>query len=207
MEIKYFGGNCIKIVTKKISVVIDDQINVYNKPVATDKDIVLRTQPTEAESKYYFLIDGPGEYEVSDISVSGVPAQLHVDEKGTHAGTIYRVIIDEFRIAVVGHIYPELSEGQMEELGTVDILVVPVGGNGYTLDGIGAQKIIRAIEPKIVIPTHYDDGKTKYEVPQADLETALKALSMEPAETVESLKLKTAEFSGETTRLIVIEPK
>ncbi len=207
MEIKYLGGNCIKIVTKKISIITDDKINVSNKPVATDKDIVLLTQPTDTESKHYFLIDGPGEYEVSDISVRGVPAQSHIDQKGTHASTMYRVIVDEFRLAIVGHIYPELSEDQLEDLGTVDILIIPVGGNGSTLDGLGAQKVIRAIEPKIVIPTHYDDGRTEYEVPQADLEAALTALSMEPSETLDSLKLKSAEFLGETTRLIVIEPK
>lgn len=206
MEIKYFGGNCIKITTRKSSVVIDDQVNTSGKSVSTDKDIVLHTYKGDDESKAAFLIDGPGEYEVSDISVSGVAARAHIDEVNTHKNTMYRIIIDGARIAVVGHIYPDIAEDQLEALGTVDILIIPVGGNGYTLDGIGAHKVVQAIEPKIVIPTHYDDGKTKYEVPQTDLETALKSLAMEPSETVEVLKLKNAEFFGESTKLIVIEP-
>lgn len=207
MEIKYFGGNCIKIVTRKSSIIIDDQVNTSGKSLSTDKDIVIHTYPTEVESKAVFLIDGPGEYEVSDISVSGVAAQAHTDESKTHNNTMYRIIIEGIRIAVVGHVYPDITEDQLEAIGTIDILIIPVGGNGYTLDGIGAHKVIQGIEPKIVIPTHYDDGKTKYEVPQTDLETALKTLAMEPSETVETLKLKNAEFLSESTKLVVIEPK
>ncbi len=207
MEIKYHGGNCIKIVTKKSSIVIDEMVNTSNKSISSEKDIVLHTYPSDLQSVAYFLIDGPGEYEVSDISVTGIGARAHMDEEGTHKNTMYRIIIDEARIAVVGHIHPDITEDQLEELGTIDILFIPIGGNGYTLDGIGAQKLIRNIEPKIVIPTHYDDGKTKYQVPMSDLETALKALDMEPSETVESLKIKNIEFSGETAKLIVIEPK
>jgi L-ascorbate metabolism protein UlaG (beta-lactamase superfamily) len=89
-------------------------------------------------------------------------------------------------------------------LGTIDILVVPVGGNGYTLDPIGALKLIKAIEPKIVIPTHYDDGSANYPVPQQTLADALKNLAMEPRETVSKLKVKAGEM-GETTQLVVLE--
>ena len=206
MEIKYLGGNCLKIVTKKVSVVIDDAVNISGKPVSTEKDILIVTNPILGTDKSYFLVDGPGEYEVSDISVSGIPSRAHMDTEDQHSSTIYRLIIEDTRIGIIGHIHPNITEEQLEALGTIDILVIPVGGNGYTLDGNGAQKIVKEVEPKIVIPTHYDDGKTKYEVPQTDLETALKSLAMEPTETVESLKLKNTEFIGETTKLIVIEP-
>jgi L-ascorbate metabolism protein UlaG (beta-lactamase superfamily) len=86
----------------------------------------------------------------------------------------------------------------------VDVLVVPVGGNGYTLDPIGAAKVIKKIEPKLIIPVHYEDKGIKYEVPQVPLEEALKVLAVEPKETVAKLKLKSTELS-ETTQLIVLE--
>ena len=79
-----------------------------------------------------------------------------------------------------------------------------MGGNGYTLDGIGALKIIKKIEPKIVIPTHYADQGVSYEVPQQELDAVLQQLSMEPAETVEKLKIK-GPAMGDTTKLIVIK--
>ena len=73
-----------------------------------------------------------------------------------------------------------------------------------TLDGVGARKIIKEIEPKLIIPTHFDESGINFPVPQQTLEQALKALSMEPAETVPKLKIKPADLD-DTTRLIVLE--
>lgn len=207
MEIKFLGGNCFKISNKKTSLIIDDLINSTNSSISTDKDIVIRTQLSEVSPKAFFLIDGPGEYEVSEVSIKGIPARLHIDEDpNSKNSTIYRILMDEIRICVVGHIYPELSDEILEEIGIVDVLLVPIGGNGYTLDGVGAGKVIRKIEPKVAIPSNYDDGKTKYEVPQTDLNTALKDLGLEPATSEDSLKVKPTDFStmGDNTKLIVL---
>lgn len=210
MEIKFLGGNCIKFITKKINILVDDTVNTENKCLASEKDIVIRTYHSDENPKSHFLIDSPGEYEVSEVSIKGIPARSHVDgeETGKNA-TIYRLLVDDIRIGIIGHIHPDLSDDQLEELGIVDILFVPVGGNGFTLDGVAAGKIIRKIEPKIVVPTNYHDGKTKYEVPPSDLATALTALGMEPSETVQSLKIKGSDIAtmSDSTRLIVIEPK
>ncbi|HEX5447661.1 MAG TPA: MBL fold metallo-hydrolase, partial [Candidatus Saccharimonadales bacterium] len=117
---------------------------------------------------------------------------------------IYTVQADDTKVAILGHIYPELSEDQLEAIGMVDVAVVPVGGNGYTLDGTGALKVIRQIEPKVVIPTHYADKVVKYEVPQAELADALKNLGMEVSEKLDKYKIKPADMS-DNTRLIVLE--
>jgi L-ascorbate metabolism protein UlaG (beta-lactamase superfamily) len=82
-------------------------------------------------------------------------------------------------------------------------VVAPVGGFGYTMDGVGALKIIKEIEPKVVIPTHYADKAVKYEVPQADMEEAIKGLGMEVAETADKYKYKPAEGS-DATRLVIL---
>lgn len=208
MEIKFYGGNCIKLSTKKSSVVVDDVAHLGAKSVVTDKDILLITDPrfSSSNDKARFVVDGPGEFEVSDVSIAGIAARSHVDEEKTANSTMYRVILDDVRVAIVGHVHPDLTDDELEELGTIDILCIPVGGNGYTLDGVGAQKIVKNIEPKVVIPTHYDDKTMKFEVPQQDLETALKALAMEPAETLEVLKIKNADF-GDGAKLIVLERK
>jgi len=105
---------------------------------------------------------------------------------------------------VVGHIDANLSEETLERIGTIDVLVVPVGGNGYTLDAVGALKVIKNIEPRIVIPTHYADKSLKFEVPAATLEEVLKGMSMEASETVDKLKLKSADIP-ENTKLIVLK--
>jgi L-ascorbate metabolism protein UlaG (beta-lactamase superfamily) len=86
----------------------------------------------------------------------------------------------------------------------VDVMVVPVGGNGYTVDPVGALKLIKAVEPKLLIPTHYADKALKYEVPQQELGNALKELGMEPKESTAKLKLKPVDLT-DLTQLIVIE--
>jgi hypothetical protein len=82
-------------------------------------------------------------------------------------------------------------------------MFVPVGGSGVTLDGVGALKLIKKIEPKIVVPTYYADRGLKYSPAPIDLATALKELSMEPSETLDKLKIKGREI-GDTTQLIVL---
>ena len=206
MELQYFGANCIKITTKKASIIVDDNlIKLGLKSVTKPTDISLRTsQNTPEVQSSAFAADTPGEYEVSGVIIHGVAARAHMDEEGKKTSVIYTIDAEDTKVVIIGHIYPELSEEQLEAIGTVDVTIVPVGDSGYTLDGLGALKVIKQIEPKIVIPTHYSDKAIKYEVPQAELADALKNLAMEPSETVAKYKIKPGELS-DTTRLIVLE--
>jgi L-ascorbate metabolism protein UlaG (beta-lactamase superfamily) len=205
MELTYHGGNCIVINHKKTRLVVDDNLDKLGlKNVRKDGDILLFTDTSAGvkDKKVKFVVNSPGEYEISNFSINGISARAHIGEDGKKA-IIYRIIIDDVRIAIAGNIHPDLSDSQLEAVGTVDILVVPVGGNGYTLDGTGAIGLIRKVEPKIVIPVHYADKSVKYPVPQADLESAVKAMSMEIADTQDSIKPKGLETIG-NTRLIVL---
>lgn len=207
MEIKYYGGNCVRIQTKKVSVVIDDNLEkLGQKSVTKSTDIEVLTSKTllSPSSKSEFLVNTPGEYEIRNVSIHGVAARAHMDEEGNKTASCFRLIIDDIRIGILGHVYPNLNDQQLEAIGMVDILIVPVGGNGYTVDAVGALKLIKQIEPRLVIPTHYEDKDLNYEVPQADLETVRKTLSMEPAEELDELKLKGREFA-EGTKLVILK--
>jgi len=206
MELQYFGANCLRLSAKKAQIVIDDNLaNIGLKSITKPADISLRTSREFPEhTEAMFRAELPGEYEVSGVVIHGVPARAHMDEEGKHNAVIYTIQADDTKVLVLGHIYPELSEDQLEQIGMVDIAVVPVGGNGYTLDGVGALKVIKQIEPKVVIPTHYADSKIKYEVPQAPLADAVKGLGMEVSETLAKFKIKPAELS-DSTKLVVLE--
>lgn len=206
MELQYFGGNCVRLSSKKAAVIIDDNLaSLGVKAITKPGDVALFTAAHGLPSvDTKIIIDQPGEYEVSDVSVQGIAARGHIDEEKQKTATIYKLVIDDVRVAVLGHVYPDLSSDQLEALGTIDVLVIPVGGNGYTLDPTGALKLIKEIEPKLVIPTHYDDKTLKYEVPQQSLEDVLKNLSMEPRETTPKLKVKAGEL-GDTTQLVILE--
>lgn len=206
MDLQFYGANCVVLTYKGVRVVIDDTLaELGGKPVLRAGDLALYSGPYKAPKvEVKLVVERPGEYEVGDVSVRGIAAQAHIDEKGTRNATIFKVTASDLNILFVGNIDSDMSETQLEAIGRVDVLFVPVGGNGYTLDPVGALKVIKQVEPKLVIPTHYADESLNFEVPQQELSVALKEIGMEPKETVAKLKLKSSEF-GEGMQLIVLE--
>jgi L-ascorbate metabolism protein UlaG (beta-lactamase superfamily) len=205
VELSFFGANCLRLTAKKATIVVDDNLaNLGLKTLTKPDNISLRTSVKlipEHEAK--FSADMPGEYEMAGVVIHGVAARAHMDKEGEHTAIIYTVATDDLKVAIIGHIYPELSDDQLEQIGLVDVAIIPVGNSGYTLDGVGALKVVKAIEPKVVIPTHYADKAVKYEVPQVELAESLKNLGMEASETLDKYRPKPAELT-DTTRLIVL---
>lgn len=206
MDIQFYGANCLTLTTKQGRIVVDDNLTELGaKSPAKAGDIAIFTgahgEPTQAPK---ILIDQPGEFDVSGVSIYGIAARSHMDEASQRSATMYKFIFDDMRILVTGHIYPDLTDKQLEQIGMIDVMIVPVGGNGYTLDGVGAAKVVKQVEPKLVIPTHYENSKLNYPMPQQPLEAGLKALAMEPKETTTKLRLKSADL-GDVMQLIVLE--
>jgi len=205
MDLQFYGANCVTLSYKGQRVVVDDNLEELGaKSILKSDDVALFTSRHEADQPARLVLDGPGEYEVADISIIGLRAQAHIEEKGQKSATMFKLVIGDLRVLISGHIYPELDGPQLEAIGVVDVLIVPVGGNGYTLDPVGALKLIKDIEPKLIIPTHYNDKALKFPVPQQELSQALKEIGMEPRETVAKLRLKPGELS-DVMQLVVLE--
>jgi L-ascorbate metabolism protein UlaG (beta-lactamase superfamily) len=206
MDIQFHGANCITFSASGVRVVVDDNLaELGAKSVLKAGDIALFTGPhanVKVDAK--LTIDGPGEFEVADVSIQGIPVRAHIDEEGQRTATMYKVSSKDINVLVLGHIYPELSDDDLERIGIVDVLITPVGGNGYTLDPVGALSVIKKIEPKLVIPTHYADKALQYPVPQQSLEDALKGLAMESQQTTAKLRLKPADLS-DGMKLTILE--
>jgi L-ascorbate metabolism protein UlaG (beta-lactamase superfamily) len=206
MDIQFYGANCIVIAGKQVRLVIDDNLaELGAKSVTKEGDIALFTGPHGSPAQSVKLtVDRPGEYEVSGVSIFGISAQAHIDQEDKHSATMYKIILEDFNVLITGHIFPELTGAQLETIGMIDVMFVPVGNSGYTLDGIGALKLVKKIEPKLVVPTHYEDAELTFPVPQQPLEQALKALAMEPKETVPKLRLKPGDLT-DLTQLLILE--
>lgn len=207
MEIQFFGANCFKLQSKHASIIVDDNLQeLGKKSVTRDDDIQLCTNTSLVKSSAKgFIIDGPGEYEVKGVSISGIASRANIDESGKNS-TIYVIHNDDITICITGHIFPELTDEQLEKIGLVDVLIVPVGGSGYTMDGIGAASVIKKIEPKIVIPSHYEMEGISYKVPQLPLDTFLSNMGIADPEKLTSVKIKPTELSDKL-KVIVLEPK
>jgi L-ascorbate metabolism protein UlaG (beta-lactamase superfamily) len=191
MEITYLGQASFKLKGKAATVVtdpFDDSIGM--KLPKTSADIVTVTHDHfdhNASGKVEgepFVVKGPGEYEVKAVEIVGV-SSFHDNKKGEERGknTIYNIKIDKINVAHLGDLGQEsLTSEQIDEIGNVDILLIPVGGF-FTIDGAAASKIASQLEPKIVIPMHFKDTDTKIE----QLEGPEKFLKEMGKESVESL--------------------
>ena len=152
-----------------------------------------------------FLIEEPGEYEVKGIFIKGIPA-FHDNRGGAERGvvTIYKIEAEAMKICHLSDLgQKELLAEQLEEIGEVDILMIPVGGT-YTIGPRDTTAIISQIEPKIIIPMHYKIPKLKLEL--EGLEKFLKVMGQEKIPPQKNLKLKEKDLPKEETKIVVLQP-
>ena len=207
-EVEYKGANAVVFTTKKVSLVFDPRVSVAGGKDVSVKDAV----EVATEDRFVvenatpaLLLSVPGEYGVGDAALVGVAMQRHIDtEEQGRQGTAYRLVIGDTRIAVIGNIAPKLSDEQLEALGVVDVVVVPIGGGGYTLDPTDAATLVRQIDPHAVIPVHYADPALQYEVPQQEFEVFVKELGANVVEAGPKFKVKNASSIPEQLTIIKI---
>ncbi len=152
-----------------------------------------------------FLINGAGEYDIKGVYVQGITA-FHDNVEGKERGKITFYIIEAEGITLchLGDLgQKNLTTEQIEKIGMIDILMIPVGGI-YTIDGEQANNIIKQIEPKIVIPMHYFLPGLKIKL--NSLDKFLKIVGQKTIETQKKLLIKKKDLSQEKTEIIILEP-
>jgi len=210
MIINWYGHSCFRLEAKDISVLLDP----FNKeiglraPRIKDNLILVSHQHPDHNNvadanPEAFIIDGPGEYEKQGIYVRGIQS-YHDKAEGKERGlnTIYVIKAEDINICHLGDLgQDKLTDDQIEDLGDIDILMVPVGGK-YTLDAKEAAVVVGQIEPKIIIPMHYKlpDLKLDIEGP----EKFLKEIGLTP-EKVDKLKIAKKTLPTEETKLVIFE--
>ena len=219
MNIFWRGQSCFQIIASPKK---NGQVSIVIDPFSEDTGGSLKLPKMEAAlllvthghqdhnnvkaiSGSPFLISGPGEYEIKDVFVQGIPA-FHDNEHGKERGetTIYTIETEDIRLCHLGDLgQTELFSEQLEKIGEVDILMAPVGGV-YTIDGKEAVKIISQIEPKITIPMHYYLPKLKYKI--EGLDNFLKALGLKSVQPESKLSIKKKDLSEEEAKIVVLTP-
>jgi len=155
-----------------------------------------------------FLIKGPGEFEVKGVFVQGIPSS-HDDKDGKDKGqnTIYTIEAEDMRFCHLGDLgQKELTDEQLEKIGNIDVLMIPVGGEGYTISSVEAMKIVSQIEPKIVIPMHYEIPKLSIKLDS--VEKFLKAMGKNAGAVIpqEKFLAKESTMPKEGTEVVVLLP-
>jgi len=215
MDITYLGHSSFKIKTKTATVVTDpfDSKMVGLRYAGVEADVVSVSHlhpdhnATDKVTGVKKVIAGPGEYEIAGVSVTGF-STYHDSKKGDERGknTIYLLEAEKLNIVHLGDLGHVLSDGLIDDLGDVDVLMIPVGGF-YTIGPKEATEIISKIEPYYVIPMHY-----KVEELNADL--AANLLGVEEflkesgltTETLPKFSLKKEDINeDQVTKVIVLE--
>ncbi len=141
-----------------------------------------------------FVISGPGEYEVKDVFIKGFASKSMYGGK-EKINTIYSVTLENMNICFLGALSDiNLSSEVKESLGDVDILFLPVGDEGV-LDAKNAEKLSVEIEPKIIIPMHYNDSTLK---------KYLKEAGEDNVKAIDKLTLKRKDLEGKEGESIVL---
>lgn len=114
--------------------------------------------------KYDNVIDKTGTFNICGINIKGIPS-YHDKMKGAKRGknTIFTFDIDGYKVCHLGDLGYILSSDEIKELGPIDILIIPIGGN-YTINGNEASELSKLIKSHIVIPMHYKTPLLSFEL-------------------------------------------
>ncbi len=206
MHIQFFGLSSFKFTTKEATVVTNPfgKESGLTPPRGSAEIIILseKSNPlysaTSGFSGNPFIIPDPGEYDLKGVTVAGIPL-----EQGDKHITVYLIESEDIKILDLGHIKEfNMKEDEVESLGEIDILILPVGGH-FVLDASSAAKAVNEIEPKMVIPSHYHMEGLK--TPAEKLDTFIKEMGGK-SESMDKIIVKKKDLSGEGTRIIVLEP-
>jgi L-ascorbate metabolism protein UlaG (beta-lactamase superfamily) len=211
MVITWYGQACFKIQSGDKTVIIDPfSKKIGLTPPTGQADIVLVTHDhfdhnnIDAVKGEYFLINGPGEYEVKGVKVRGI-LSFHDSEGGTKRGvnTLYVIELEGIRILHAGDLGQELLDDyQLGEIGEIHILLIPVGGF-FTIDGKAAAGIVNQVEPKIAIPMHYKVQKLLIKE-LGDAKEFLEELGEEEVLKQEKLAVKHKDFLEDQAKTKVV---
>jgi L-ascorbate metabolism protein UlaG (beta-lactamase superfamily) len=175
VDITWLGLSCFRIRSSQAVIITDPFPPGLGYTLGKQKaDIVTVSHPHPSHSydqginSEHRLVKGPGEYEISGVLILGIDT-YHDSVKGQSRGktTIYLMEIDGVNVCHLGDLGHVLSDEDVEEIGNVDVLLLPVGGVS-TINAAMAAEVIRKLGPKFVIPMHYKTEKTDRDLEPVD---------------------------------------
>src|SRR6266849_10696548 len=162
MEISWLGHSCFQLRGKNVTLITDPfspqlehSLGKINAPIVT----ISHNHPghnfaggVDGDPR---IVRGPGEYEISDVLITGV-ASYHDNKHGQELGrnTIYVIHMDDLIVCHLGDLGHILQEEQLEEVADADVLLIPISGQ-HTINAAQAAEVISQVEPRVVIPMHY----------------------------------------------------
>jgi len=199
MTISWYGEACFLLEAGGVRILTDPPSSDTGLAAPRLKaDILILSKPADVPgaSSEAFVITDPGEYEIKDVSVQGVSVPI---KNKPH--TVYLIEMDGIKIAHLGYLAEELSGEQLEALKDPDIIILPVGG-GDVLDTEAAAKVIKEVEPRLVVPSLFSVKGLKRKA--APLSEFMKEVSAKE-QPQPKLTIKKKDLDPETTKIFPLE--
>jgi len=209
MDISWLGHSCFRIKGSHAIVITDPYSPSLGyslgKPTAR---IVTVSHQHEGHSYVQGiggepkLVTRPGEYEISGVLIIGITT-FHDAARGGKSGknTVYLMEIDDIVVCHLGDLGHVLTIGQVEEMGNVDVLLLPVGGVS-TINAPMAAEVVRQLEPKVVVPMHYKTSALRWEL--EPVERFLKEIGVKQVEPQPKLSLTKSSLPV-STRVFLLD--
>ncbi len=206
MQIQYYGLSSFRLQSKDTVVVTDP----FHKdsgltPPRGAADIVVlseRDKPLYSQISGFsgtpFMVDTPGEYDVKGFTFTGIPLK-----QADGFVSVFLIEAEDMRILNLTHISEwNLSENDLAELGDIDVLLIPVGGN-TVLTAAQAAKVVNEVEPKLVIPSSFKAPGLIFDFDP--VEKFVKEMGGK-VEQLDKISFKRRDLPEEGARLVVLEP-
>lgn len=210
MKIRWFGHACFLLESQDGTKIVTDPFDgsVGYKIPMVEADIVTVSHDhydhnyVEGVQGEPEIMKSPGEYIISGISIKGLPT-FHDEVKGAKRGPniVFVFEIDDMKICHAGDLGHLLSKAQLEEIGDIDVLILPVGGT-FTLDAEGAAAAVEQFSPKIIIPMHYKTSAVSMPIDPVD--NFLEKMGEGKHLDSDTLELTPEDF-GEKQRIVVFD--
>jgi len=201
MNITWYGQTCFFINFQNGKEPIKVLFNPVDKetglkPVRKDTDILILTNGFEKKQEG-FLINGPGEYEIRGISINGLYS--FDNDSVDPDNTVYLLEGEDLKICHLGFLkQKELKKEQLDELGEIDILFLPIGKEPKQ-----AVNIMSQIEPKIVIPMYYHLPGLKEKLEKID--SFLKILGVNKIDSLDKFSVKKKDLLNQEPKVVVLK--
>lgn len=206
MKIKFYGNSCFSINDSGFTAVTDP----HSKLKASLKANVVTVSQGNPDHSNIGAVQGepkifnwPGEYEVGGVHMQGV-ASFHnpKEAKKQEENTIFTFELNGIRFCHLGGLGTKLIPEQLEQIGDVDVLFIPVGGNDV-IDAKKAKEVIEQIEPRVIIPMAYcEEGD---DCGLGALSPFLQGMGAQGAESIVEFEVKRAELPEESSKIIVLK--
>jgi L-ascorbate metabolism protein UlaG (beta-lactamase superfamily) len=212
MEITWFGQTCFRLSERGLATVVTDPYSPeIGLTLPRSRAHIVTVSYDDPQCRYtsgvrgpFKLLDGPGEYEIGTVFITGI-ATYADGKRGAARGlnTVFTFSFDSLTVCHLGRLGHVPTQSQVEDLGTVDILLVPVGGMG-SLSPAQASEVISLFEPSFVIPMYYKIPGLQVKL--GTLSRFLKEMGLEKVDSQEIFKVSRSSLSEET-QVIVLEPR